>query len=239
MAEYGQSVDGGTAALGIRFRPLILLASATALVACVSCTGEASLGRGHYRWEGIQGFAIWPEDHPEDGLAACEERVDAQAWRRDPTATAERFARSVLNWRQPPDLGAENVPAGAPRTAFSMSDGSMPKWALGVVVHLRQLRGCWFVAAVWPRDGGIAAEYRWMKRRGEPALRATWKGSSAINLEVGWGDHVERKRLRRGQSVTIPAPDPRRPGHILWFHDDPSENTLGQPLSPALTSSTT
>jgi len=213
---------------------LILLASATVLLPFMSCTQEAPLGRGHYRWEGIRGFAIWPEDHPEDGLAACEERADDQAWRTDPGATAQRFVRSVLNWKQPPDLGAEDVPVDAPRTAFSMSDGSMPEWALGIVVHLRQLRGCWFVAAVWPREGEIGADYRWIKLGNEHALRATWKGSRRINLEVGWGSHVERKRLRRGQSVTIPARDPRRPGHVLWFHDQPSEDTFGQPLSPAV-----
>jgi hypothetical protein len=217
-------------------RWLILLASAAVLLSLVSCTREAPLGRGHYRWEGIQGFAIWPEDHPEDGLAACEERADDQAWRTDPGATAQRFVRSVLNWQQPPDLGDEDVPVDAPRTAFSMTDGSMGEWALGVVVHLRQLRGCWFVAAVWPRENGIAADYRWIKRRNEPALRATWKGSRPINLEVGWGSDVERNRLRPGQSVAIPAPDPRRPGHILWFHAQPSEDTFGQPLSPAVAS---
>jgi hypothetical protein len=220
--------------MGFRARRLTLLASAALFLPLASCTQDAPLGRGHYRWEGIQGFAIWPEDHPEDGLTACEESADDQAWRTDPGETAERFVRSVLNWKRPPDLGDEDIRAGAPRTAFTMIDGSMPDWALGVVVHLRQLRGCWFVAAVWPREGDPGADYRWVKRRKGPALRATWKGSRPIKLEVGWGDYVQRKRLRRGQSVTIPTPDPRRPGHVLWFHNRPSEDTFGQPVSPAV-----
>ena len=30
----------------------------------------------------------------------------------------------------------------------------------------------------------------------------------------------------------IPTPDPDLSGHILWFGDEPSESTFGQPLSP-------
>jgi hypothetical protein len=108
----------------------------------------------------------------------------------------------------------------------------MPDWALGVVVHLRQLRGCWFVAAVWPREGDIPSHYRWVKRGERYALRAKWEGSDPINLEVGWGETVEVKKLRKGESVTIAIPKVSLSGHILWFYDRPSEATFGQPLSP-------
>jgi hypothetical protein len=113
-----------------------------------------------------------------------------------------------------------------------MTDGSMPDWALGVVVHLRQLRGCWFVAAIWPREGDIAARYQWVKREQGYALRASWRGRDPINLEIGWGGRVELQRLRGGESVMIPIPDPDLSGHVLWFYDQPSEGTFGQPLSP-------
>jgi hypothetical protein len=56
---------------------------------------EKPLGAGHYRWEGIRGFAIWPEDQPEQGLAACEERLDEEPWRADPGLPRRRsFVRS-------------------------------------------------------------------------------------------------------------------------------------------------
>jgi hypothetical protein len=211
--------------------PLWTITCMSLLLVGISCT-EKPLGRGHYRWEGIHGFAIWPEDQPEDGLAACAQRVDDEPWRSDPGATAERFVRSVLNWQRPPDMSDHDVRDDAPRTAFSITDRSMPDWALGVVIHLRQLRGCWFVAAVWPREGDVAGEYRWVKRQQGYALRATWNGQDPINLEVGWGKEIRLQRLRRGDSVTIPTPDPDVPGHVLWFHDHPSEATFGQPLSP-------
>ena len=206
----------------------IVLALALAAPSC----SEEPLGEGHYRWEGIHGFAIWPEDHPEDALAACEEKLDEEPWRGDPGATAEEFVTSVLNWREPGDLEDHDVPEDAPRTVFTMLDGSMPNWALGVVVHLRQLRGCWFVAAVWPREGDIAGDYRWIERDGGYELRATWKGSDPINFEVGWGGQREVQELQPGESVAIAAPDPPVPGHVLWFDDSPSEGTFGQPLSP-------
>lgn len=202
------------------------------LILAASCTDKPP-GPGNYRWEGIHGFAIWPEDQPQEGLASCEQRVDQEPWRTDPGATAQKFVRSVLNWQHPPDLSGHGIREEAPRTAFSMIDDSMPDWALGVVVHLRRLRECWFVAAVWPREGDIAGRYRWVEQKEGYALRAAWSGDHPINLEVGWGQvAVRRVRLSRGESVMIPAPDPDLSGHILWFRNEPSESTFGQPLSP-------
>ena len=154
---------------------------------------EKPLGQSHYRWEGIHGFAIWPEDQPEDGLAACSRRVDEEPWRTDPGATAERFVRSVLNWQRPPDMSDHEVPEDAPRTPFSMTDRSMPDWALGVVIHLRQLRGCWFVAAVWPREGDVAGKHRWVKQQQGYVQRAAWSGHGPINLEVAGEEQSESK----------------------------------------------
>lgn len=208
-------------------RALIALMSSTLLL--VACS-DKPLGEGHYRWEGIRGFAIWPEDQPEDALAWCE-IAEGDPWWRDPGSTAEEFVRSKLNWNDPPDLSNHEVPDDAPRTVFSMTDGSMSRDALGVVVHLRQLRGCWFVAAVWPREGDAGGSYDWVKKDGGWVFRASYSGEE-INLEVGWGDTVERVELGAGEEVEIPIPDPKMSGHILWFHDEPSEHTFGQPLSP-------
>ena len=139
--------------------------------------GQLPVGR--HPW-----FAIWPEDQPKDGQASCEKRVDQEPWRTDPGATAQEFVRSVLNWQRPPVLSNHGIREEAPRTAFAMIDGSMPDWALGVVVHLRRLGECWFVAAVWPREGDIAGRYRWVEQKEGFALRAAWSGDHPINLEV-------------------------------------------------------
>lgn len=206
--------------------PLVLLIIVTA------CTPEQPLGEGHYRWEGIRGFAIWPEDQPELALEACEEDADDEPWRRAAGETAAAFVTSVLGWKQPPDLSDHEVLEDAPRTVFSMTAGDMRDDALGVVVHLRPLRGCWFVAAVWPREGDAGGAARWVERGGRYVLRASWDGRTPINLEVGWGEHVERRVLRRGDKVDVIPPDPGMSGHILWFYEEASEHTFGQPLSP-------
>jgi hypothetical protein len=208
------------------------LAVATLALLVLTACVEKPPGPGNYRWEGIHGFAIWPEDQPQDALDACEEKADEEPWRTDPEATAVEFVRSVLNWQRPPDLSDHEVSEAAPRTAFTMIDGSMPGWALGVVVHLRQLRECWFIAAVWPREGDISGRYRWVEHDNGYSLRAAWPGQGPINLEVGWGQEVRRIRLHEGESAIIPVPDPDLSGHILWFYDQPSDSTFGQPLSP-------
>jgi hypothetical protein len=198
----------------------------------VSCTDD-DLGVGHYRWEGIRGFAVWPEDTPEAGLEACESRFDDESWRKDPVTTADRFIRTVLGWRQPSDESQARVPEDAPRTAFVMSDGEMPRSALGIGLHLRQLRGCWFVAKVQPREGDVAIDYRWEGREGDFALRVTYSGMAPVNLEVGWGDNLHRASLEKGDTVVIPSPHPGRSGHVLVIPErGPSEFTFGQPLSP-------
>lgn len=56
--------------------------------------------------------------------------------------------------------------------------------------------------------------------------------SSETTLEVGWGNTVQTFELGAGDEVEIATPDPEMSGHILWFPDEPSENTFGQPLSP-------
>jgi hypothetical protein len=202
------------------------------LLVAGACTGD-ELGAGHYRWEGIRGFAIWPEDHPENGRQACEESLTEEPWRGDPGAAAEEFVTSVLGWQEPPDLSNHDVREDAPRTAFSMTDGQMRGGALGIVVHLRQLKGCWFVAAVLPREGDVGSDLRWVRSDGRYARRATYLGSGEMNFEVGWGDVVHREVLERGETVTIPVPDPELSGHVLWFPPDgPSEQTSGRPLSP-------
>ena len=218
------------AVLGAKFISRVI-ALACCVFVFVGCT-EEPLGEGQYRWEGTGGFAIWPEDQPEDGLVACTQGHH-DSWRRDPGAAAEEFVRTVLDWNEPPDhLSRHEVPEDAPRAVFSIQDGSMHRSSLGVVVHLRQLRGCWFVAAVWPREGDGGGDYDWIKKDGQWVLHASWDGREPINLEVGWGDTIERVVLERGDEIDLAIPDPEMSGHILWFYDEPSDHTFGQPLSP-------
>lgn len=210
-----------------------LIAVLALLSTAFSCNGD-DLGAGHYRWEGIRGFAVWPEDAPEAGLEACESRLDVEPWRDDPIATADEFVRTVLDWKQPSDQSQAQVPEDAPRTVFVMSDAEMPGSALGVAVHLRQLRGCWFVAKVQPREGDVAIDYKWVGREGDFALRVAYSGSAPATLEVGWGRDLYRRSLKKGDTVEIQSPNPERSGHLLVFPErGPSEFTFGQPLSPA------
>lgn len=193
---------------------------------------DRPLAEGHYRWEGIHGFAIWPEDQPELASQACEIKRVYESWRGDPGETAERFVTEMLDWREPPDLSEHEVPEGAPRTAFSMTDGSMSRSALGVVVHLRQLRGCWFVARVIPREGDAGGQLEWVESTEGYALHATWEGERPINLEVGWGSEMHRVVMASGDTAEFEPPDPTMPGHYIWYYDEPSDLTFGQPLSP-------
>jgi hypothetical protein len=205
---------------------LSLLVVGLGLVAC-----ESSLAEGHFRWESIHGFAIWPEDHPEDGLAACKVYLDDEPWRADAAETAIEFLRTKLGWARPEGDTEIDYPEDAPRTGFTMTDAS-EKMDLGVVVHVRQMRGCWFVATIQPREGYGAFNLRWMKDGDDYSLRVKSKESGPMNLEVGWGDEVVTERMKPGEALTIPTPDPEAPGHLLWYPDGPSENTTGHPLSP-------
>ena len=203
------------------------------LTTAVACDDD-ELGAGHYRWEGIRGFAAWPEDTPEAGLEACESRLDEESWRGSPETTALRFVRTVLGWEQPDDLSAEEVPEDAPRTMFVMGDGEMPSGALGAAIHLRQLRGCWFVVTVDPREGGPGIEWKWQGQEGDFALRVTSRRRDPVKLEVGWGDIVHQETLEKWETVVIPSPHPVRSGHMLAIPlTGPSEFSHARPLSPA------
>jgi hypothetical protein len=199
----------------------------------VACTGD-ELGAGHYRWEGIRGFASWPEDTPEAGLDACESRLDEEPWRSSAETTAERFVRTVLGWKQPDDLSNSQVPEDAPRTMFVMGDGEMPRSALGAAIHLRQLRGCWFVVTVDPREGQPGIELKWEGEEGDFALRVRSRRPDPVKLEVGWGDIVHRETLEKRETAVVPSPRPVRSGHILAIPlKGPSEFSYARPLSPA------
>jgi hypothetical protein len=201
-------------------------------VVATACNGQ-ELGEGHYRWEGIHGFAIWPEDQPEEAWAACREKIAEEPWRADPGETAEEFARSVLGWENPPNLSDHDVPEDAPRTVFTMIDEDMSDDALGIVVHPRQLKGCWFIARVQPREDEVVDRVRWVRNDGRFALQVRYLQSGTMTLEVGWGNDVHRKTLSKGEAAAFTIPDEDLPGHILWLSDDPpSESVDGRPLSP-------
>jgi len=208
------------------------LAIIVLLTTAVACDDD-ELGAGHYRWEGIRGFAAWPEDTPETALEACESRLDEEPWRGSPQTTADRFVRSVLGWEQPDDLSAEEVPEDAPRTMFVMSDDDMTRGALGIAIHLRQLRGCWFVVTVDPREEESGIEWKWQGQEGNYGLRVKSR-REAVKLEVGWGGTVHQETLEEGETAVIPSPHPARSGHIMAIPlMGPSEFSYARPLSPA------
>jgi hypothetical protein len=52
----------------------------------VACDLSESIPRRFYQLQGRPGFAIWPEDRPEDGREACKSRTDSESRRTDPDA---------------------------------------------------------------------------------------------------------------------------------------------------------
>jgi hypothetical protein len=199
----------------------------------LSCDEQSPPGPGNYKWEGIAGFAVWPEDHPIDGQRACNDHSGDQAWRTNPVATAREFVRTQLGWQQPVGFDGDQYRRLADaegRTAVGGHDASMGADTLGVVIHVRRLGDCWFVAQIVPREGDVSARWKWIEKNGAPYLRVRYQGFDPITFQVGWADRVVEERMRKGQTVEIPAAGIDRPGHLLWIPDQPDENTYGGPL---------
>ncbi len=117
---------------------------------------------------------------------------------------------------------------------FVMGDDDMPGGALGIAIHLRQLRGCWFVVTVDPREEEAGIEWKWQGQEGNYGLRVKSR-RQPVKLEVGWGDIIHEETLEEGETVVIPSPHPVRSGHIMGIPlMGPSKFSYTRPLSPAL-----
>ncbi len=202
------------------------------MIANVGCTSDsASAPASAYRWEGINAFALWPEDDPEVAQEACAERADDEEWRTTPEGVAEMFVRQVLGWGEPEVPAVDERPDSS-RTAIIASDRSFPDYALGLVIHLRQLDNCWFVAVIQPREGEVVLEFEYGERNGRPAVAVTSQSEAPRIVELGYGGISERKTVAPGKTVIFYVEDTDALGHYVTYPPAPSESSQGYPLEP-------
>lgn len=109
------------------------------------------------------GFAVWPEDTLEEGMAACRR---GEAWRRDPQEIARRFATAVLQYPEP-EVG-DNKPVDN-HVRYLINSLRMGGLSLGSVLDLRRYGDCWFVVGGIPREGDLGATIAFVQR---PRARA-------------------------------------------------------------------
>ena len=218
-------------------RPRLLVVVVIVLLSAGSCE-DRKAPESAYRWEGKKAFALWPEDDPDLAVDACADRPPYEEWRTDPGEVAERFLREVLDWPRP-DVERVLAPEDAPQTALSAVDKSMRGYVLGVVMHLRRLDECWYVAVIQPREGGVPLGLKFTERDGEPVVEARWPDrsrlivESSVVVEIGYGGTSERKIMEPDSRVTFAVEEPDRVGHYIVFPSKaPSENSQGYPLEP-------
>ena len=185
-----------------------------------------------YRWEGIEAFALWPEDDPEIAQEACARREDDEEWRTTPEGVAETFVREVLGWDQP-DVEEVDEREESPRTAITAFDASFPRYALGLVIHLRRLDDCWFVAVIQPREGEVVLEFDYGERGGRPAVAVTREGGEGPRvIELGYAGESERKILAPDETAVFYVENTDSVGHYVTYPPEPSELSQGYPLEP-------
>jgi hypothetical protein len=195
----------------------------------VACDTSESIPRSFYRLQGRPGFAIWPEDRPEDGREACRDRKDSEPWRTDPDAVAQRFVTTVLSWPQG-DNDDQYDPDTRGLPTKVMSDPAMPQWALGIVLMMRRLDDCFFVAQVTPREDGGPAMISFAKGNGG-AWVVRWLSEGLGVVEFGYGRDVKRVTLGRGEEARIAVPSGDGLGHFLAYASkQPNENVIGHPI---------
>ena len=141
------------------------------------------------------------------------------------------FVRLVLGW-DAPEIEKVDEREDSPRTVIMASDPSFPNWALGLVIHLRRLDDCWFVAVIQPREGDVGLDFDFSERNGRPAVAVTWKGDGPQFVEIGYGGVSERKMIEPGDTAIFYVARPDAVGHYVTFPPEPSEFSQGYPLEP-------
>lgn len=199
------------------------------VVVGLACDPDDSIPSSAYRLQGRPGFAIWPENQPEDALEACRDREGSESWRTDPDDVAQRFVTTVLSWPEGDEYDQYEADSGGLPTK-TMVDPSMPRWSLGVSVLMRRLDDCFFVASVAPRDIDDPAVVTFVEQ-GRGAWVVKWMGRGPGVVELGHGRDVRRVILDRGEQARFPIPDADELGHFLAYaRDQPNELVVGRPL---------
>jgi hypothetical protein len=154
------------------------------------------------------GFAVWPEDTVEEGMAACE---DAEPWRLDSVNTALRFAHDVLKYPEP--YVTLTIGDWAPQTIrYFVATRRVPSYELPMIVDVRQYHRCWFVVGAEPREDGFPATVSFVYRSGRPHLAIK---STVDRTEVGYGSW--ERNVVGGEQVVLDLPDlePAATGHVI------------------------
>jgi hypothetical protein len=199
------------------------------LLVGVACDASDSIPRSASQLQGRPGFAIWPEDRPEDGIESCRDRKDSETWRTDPDAVAQRFVTTVLSWPQG-DKYDQYEPDARGLLTKTMNDPTMPRWALGIALIMRRLGECFFVAQVTPREEGGPAMISFVKGGGG-AWVVTWLSKTPGVVELGFGQSVERVILGRGEKARMAVPRGDALGHFLAYaRKQPNESVVGYPI---------
>jgi hypothetical protein len=190
-----------------------------------ACDAADSIPRSFYQLQGRPGFAIWPEDRPEE----CRDRKDSESWRTDPDAVAQRFVTTVLSWPQGEKYDQYDPDTRGLPTKV-MSDPAMHPAALGIALMMRRLGDCFFVAQVTPRDEGGPAMISFAKGGGG-AWVVRWLSEGHGVVEFGYGRDVKRVTLGRGEEARIAVPSGDGLGHFLAYaRKQPNENVIGHPI---------
>ena len=200
------------------------------LLVQVACDASDSIPRSFYQLQGRPGFAIWPEDRPEDGREACRDRKDSELWRTDPDAVAQRFVTTVLSWPQG-EKHDQYEPDTRGLPTKTMIDPTMPRWSLGIALMMRRLDDCFYVAQVTSRDGdALPAMISFAKGDGG-AWVVKWLSEVPGVVEFGYGRDVKRVTLGRGEEARIAVPSGDALGHFLAYASkQPNDNIIGHPI---------
>jgi hypothetical protein len=154
------------------------------------------------------GFAVWPEDTVEEGMAACE---DAKPWRLDSVDTALRFAQDVLKYPDP--HVTLTIGDWAPQTIrYFVNNHGVASDQLPMIIDVRKYDRCWFVVGATPREDGFAATVSFVYRSGRPHLAIQ---STGEKTEVGYGSW--KRSFGGSEQVLLDLPElgPAATGHVI------------------------
>lgn len=160
------------------------------------------------------GFAVWPVDTVEE---AEEECADAEEWRLDARATAERFAAEVLGYPEP---GAgEAFGEAEHHVRLLINTDGVGGLFLGSVLDLDRYGRCWYVTGGQPREGDLDATLGFVHREGRPHLLLGQRGDVPVGF-VGYGDWETEIDPGSRQIVMSPPLENDVTGHVIHVRPD-------------------
>lgn len=167
------------------------------------------------------GFAAWPVDTVEEAEAECAEAED---WRLDARATAERFAADVLRYPEPSAGEAFGDDVDSIRLLIN-TDG-VDGVFLGSALQLERYGRCWYVTEGMPREDELGATLGFVYRDGRPNLLLSDPNDVPVGF-VGYGDWATEIEPKLRQIVLwMPDLEPDATGHVV--HTQPDAEGLSE-----------